>query len=808
MVAPVGVAFDAGVNASCPNYGQVRVTWTDPLPLTGWNNLMLVRNPNGDPVSETDGTTLFAGPTATPMTFLDTTGIPGKRYYYGVFVFSTVANDWVPAGSDDALFTTNYGSSDVLWDRLPTLYKLDSFQNLTATPKTGTPLYKFLTVFGFAIDDFRTQLDELLSLDGAHVPENALPALLAQLGFGPESLLNARARRQLAINAVELYQGKGEVETLELLTNIITDWDAGISIGKNMMLDNLDALTDVSYGRWNTGRVGCTLQAMDTGNNGIVPAFGRGFLQVTPTTPSTTMTISHGSLGRLGRLYGIPIIQARNYAASVYARGPVGANAQLFIDWYGVHGETVAISVNGPITPLAPGQWTRLTDVDVSPQGARYAVLRVVVTTPGGPVFFNAAQFELVPTGGVPTSYKPARHILIALRGDLINEVVNPNGFNNALNWEGNTAGLARNSNGFLLAWSVADQVSPGDHRSVSASPKVRVDPGSTVTMLAEIRAGSTPEIGAALSAATAIEIDAACFLRLFSGDAEIPPYHFGQGDFVRLTDVVYPSNPTLGSAPWQQVTLTYQVPSDGSVTYVEAGIGITRLRMNQIGPLKVASVAGPHTPGFGGTGTLLVTKIPQGPLVTPITPNLATFQGTGTLFPNAVPPNAATPMPPLPGVGTMDAVVFKNVALIKNRVFPPFYFDGASTSTDSEYLWESTAQNSRSHFYNQRSTKVQRLLAILPQFIPQPLLHWDDAYNLNSVAFTYAQPDAVVMTPNWAVMDYSTQPSPTALQIVGTQVEIDWGWCGTWNDLVAQFATWNAVVAAYQSWNTLNGGS
>lgn len=784
------VSYLASPTAVCFDYGMVEITWSA---VTGtWSELQLVRNTNGEPISVNDGATIFTSMDPMVMSYIDTGASPGKRAYYGLFLMADDGT-WMPAGTTETVVITNHGYTDQLWDRLPNIYKLDSFANLTGTPNPSNLLYRFLSVFGFSLDEFRTEFDELLRLDAADVPESVLPALLAQLGFSAEPELNARARRQLAANAVELYEDKGTVDTLENLTNILTDWDASVSLSPNMVLDNLDALTDLSYGRWATSKSMCTLEVR---NNTVAVSgpYGRGYTAVIPTSPTQAFSLSTSMAGRYGRLHSIPIIQGRTYVASVYMSG--GNAALVNIDWYGIGGEYLSTAAGAAVT-LVSG-WTRVYTTGIAPPGARYAAMTVSTPAASPTLLLNAAQFEEVdpvpaadptvapgtslaawyatataPTPGLPSSYMPARQALIALIAELINEVYNPNGVGGTQNWTGATAGLTAGTDGLLLHWSNGDQVSAGDRRRVHASPLVSVEPGDIITLLASMRAASIAEDGVPFDAAFGVELDVGWHIRQFSNGVETFAYHYEDSDFIRLTAAV--NLGTVGTAPWQDVAFTYTVPA--GITEIEAAVAITRQRMNTIGPLLYVRSPAPGTGLFSGAGSL--TVIPTG---------------------GAIPP-------PLPTSSAMDAVRFRHVALIKGRAADVFYFDGDSGSTAEEYVWEGTPNASRSHYYSHRGVKVQRLLELAEDFLPHPQGHWLDASEGESMAFTTALPQQLVYTPRWALINYAIFPAPSPMVVVGNQVEIDWARAGqTWATLDAPPATWATVIAAYPDWNSVRG--
>lgn len=781
--------FRAEPRARCVDYNLIEVSWDSPP--GAWTNMRLVRNPNGPPVSVDDGAVIL-DEYRPGESFLDTNVSAGREYHYSVFVFASTTASWIHAGSTSARCTINYGYTKQLWDRLPGLYKLESFQNLTANQVEDSVLRRFLSLFGFQLDTMRTDLDALLAVsEAADVPYAATAAMLRQLGFDPEPELGSRVTRQLAGNGLALYQGKGTALTLENLANIVTGWDCDIRLGHNLLLDDLDTMTSPGFGRWRTDFDHLVVQARGNNPQTIVALKGEGYIAVDPTADAY-FTVA--KKGRTGRLHSVPVVQGRTYLASVYARGT--GTASISIDWYASTGSRITFTDGSDTIALANNWSTRLTARGIAPPGARYAAIRVNAKN-GPEIYFNAAQFEekpgaskppvtvvgsegLVPgdappdLSSTPNDWQPARQVFMVLRADSINEVRNSNGVGESLfYWQG--AGFYAPLNaypddaedGFLFTWSGANQSSAADYRLVAADQRTFVSPGQQWTFLGEIRPGSGYEFSHTVPPGELhVDLDVSMHLRLYSGDVELDPYQFEKWVHIEATSS-YADN-VMGLSgfedDWQQIKVTFTVPDDGSVTAIAPGIAIGR--------------RGVLTGDTGGD--IDPPAVPEGALP---------LNGEGTLtILGVVPLTSSNP----------GGIRVRNLALVPKPAEAAFYFDGSTPSETADYMWEGQPHMSRSHYYGRRTLKAQRLRALAPRFLPA-----GRAFNL-----LFAQPEMALIGSASGVQNYDVNPAGPPDLFVQSELDIRWRRLPTWSDLAAARASWTAVSTNNPTWNDVQDGS
>ncbi len=439
-----GSAIDAGLTALCTDYGVINLTWA--APDSGWTLMQLARSTHGYPAHPADGTILVDLSAASGTQFYtDTDVTSGRRYYYTLFLFQSSIQEWTRAGTATALAVIDYLNRDSLWERLPQIYRGVSATTPDSAPNSS--LYRFLSVFGFTLDTFRTEISGLLDLnDTSATPAFALPALLTQLGFTAEPELGPRAERLLADNAPGLYNTKGTIRAAENLASIITGWDTYLRLIRNRMLDAADAFIALSAGRWNTASPNCTLTNRAS-NNAIATLYGDAYAILTANATGQ-VSVSVASNGRIARMHGIPVVQGRHYTASVHARG--GANLRVVIDWYDRRGYYIESTIGAP-QAIQPDTWIRLYATGTAARGAMYAGTRLIADhmALNDELYLNAAQFE---DGSELTPWQKPRAVYLVAHSDLVNEIDNPDGTTGTQGWVTNSA-LSSGPDGFTYTW-------------------------------------------------------------------------------------------------------------------------------------------------------------------------------------------------------------------------------------------------------------------------------------------------------------------------------------------------------------------
>lgn len=190
----------AASSAQC--YGEVNLEWQVTLTAVGDlgavpepTHTVLVYSPYGVPETVNSGDILAE---STDRFSYDHTGLPeGKWAYYGLFIRyqSTGGDDYYEkAAGLSELVVKNYGSTLMLWDRIPPYFRReDAAQGDLNYDETCLgfstygepvgPLLKFLSVIGYEIDKTRTLIDyQMTSRDPQLANAVNLDVLSQELG--------------------------------------------------------------------------------------------------------------------------------------------------------------------------------------------------------------------------------------------------------------------------------------------------------------------------------------------------------------------------------------------------------------------------------------------------------------------------------------------------------------------------------------------------------------------------------------------------------------------------------------------------
>lgn len=115
-----------GTEAQAKNYTDILVSWGTPDYTTFQTvtEFRLLSNPWGFPVDENDGTILLditGAPPSIPAQILDSSGIPGKIQYYGIYMNTGTA--WVRSGFAAELLPFDYGNGQRLLQLMPEYFR-------------------------------------------------------------------------------------------------------------------------------------------------------------------------------------------------------------------------------------------------------------------------------------------------------------------------------------------------------------------------------------------------------------------------------------------------------------------------------------------------------------------------------------------------------------------------------------------------------------------------------------------------------------------------------------------------------------
>lgn len=265
------------------DYGRLSLSWQSPNE-DAWRRLRLVRNTDGFPSTPDDGTIVLESSMDSIRTSFEDIGLEqGRIYYYSVFmcqeapdwidgteydIGDIVINDgaywfcqsegnsghepflgsgfwyattykpqWFPAGTAAALAVKDQGYTTRLYDRTPQPYKIVTSDLFANTEVDNPMLFKYLSLFGFALNDIKTEYDNLLLLnDTDHVSSANLDKLGKQFGIATDFISSPRLRRSRVRNAATNYRLKGTQQSLYNAIAAVTGWKSDITVGYNKLL--------------------------------------------------------------------------------------------------------------------------------------------------------------------------------------------------------------------------------------------------------------------------------------------------------------------------------------------------------------------------------------------------------------------------------------------------------------------------------------------------------------------------------------------------------------------------------------------
>lgn len=221
------------------NYSTIRVTWGKPSGTI--SRYRLLANRDGYPVNETDGTILFDQATYPGGSWNDYAIIPGSYHHYGFYVLVDPLDDiWIRAGVTGCLAPVNFGSSRLLWDKLPNHFKfLFDGQDLTGDASGNSYLQQFLNILGWGWDRVRTQYEYAAQTlnDPYNVPVNDLLNLAGEVGLDFAAGMPSYAIRKGVANQAHVSRQRGTSLGLANEVTIRTGWGADVHMGPNLLLN-------------------------------------------------------------------------------------------------------------------------------------------------------------------------------------------------------------------------------------------------------------------------------------------------------------------------------------------------------------------------------------------------------------------------------------------------------------------------------------------------------------------------------------------------------------------------------------------
>ena len=425
------------------DYHTVEILWGWPTKHPSWQEVALVRSSFGHPSTPRDGMTVFRAlrgdPRLPEYTFNPNTSeldsiappliydmlLPSGHWYYYTMFFRTNPIDWVVAMSDGCALPNDYQHRERMWECVPPYYQWvdDSHRH---------HLQRFLSVFGFAMDNTRQFVEGVLDLhriDKTPVP--LLKGLGANYGLPYESGIGDIRYRGLVANAPNAQHTRGTAEGLRRLVEAVSKYQTEVSRSLTLMLypDDSDFyLTTGNWGGLHPDAVAPIIAAealltslpwdrIFLAQVDKAPQAGRGAMRVytskadeTQTLifavgdsrihqypdplvpggqiPAETITLPHAdALPPASALYrdalpvttAITVTPGRPYGFSIWVQAPekaAGANPaysiELLMIWVGPSGEpqeVVEVSL-GNLNPVSldPAVWTQFIGQGIAPE--------------------------------------------------------------------------------------------------------------------------------------------------------------------------------------------------------------------------------------------------------------------------------------------------------------------------------------------------------------------------------------------------------------------------------------------------------
>lgn len=400
-------------------FGDATLRWNTPG--GDWQLLRLVRNPNGYPANENNGTVIYEVPVGNDgQQFIDRNLLVDRWMYYSLFVYNEVNGIWLRSGNVRLYVPRDYDGGRKMYDLLPRHFKVGEFDtSLTLDPitqrmRTVNPLAALMAVFGYQYDVLRNNLNSALDLnDAGAVCYDLLPIILKQFNIDPEPEIGPEQYRRLLRNIVLLYQTKGTSTGIHALVSALTGWDSYVRPGTNLLWDAEHSDFAGGIGYWAAGAV----NAAPVWNQ---DPYAMRLIAVADGDTSTSF-VTEDNVAHLGIVVR-PAVDY-NVSATIQAVGTSHAPANVEIDWYDKDYKLTATDV-GVGVPTTQGD-VRVGVVGTAPADAVYLGVTIAVSgaTAGDSWLVKHVQ---VNRNAALQPAEPGRDVHILLRSQRKNVV--PNG--------------------------------------------------------------------------------------------------------------------------------------------------------------------------------------------------------------------------------------------------------------------------------------------------------------------------------------------------------------------------------------------
>jgi hypothetical protein len=308
-VPPLDPSSSSYFSAIATDYDSVELRWGITTPLIDPASLgeevqavslALCYSPFGPPQTLADGQLLETITASNSVSKLPHHGLNGGSWaYYSLFVkySSTTTRSWYEKiGSTEVLVPFNYGSTNMLYRRIPLHYRLQDEQLGITNPlgifddrpdiAMSGPLYRLLDVFGWDIDVLRTTVDYVMQQkDPNTANSDMLKNLALEVGLPLDiESLGAANLRNILIDYGYLTQNEGLPTGVQEYITAVSGCNSTITFNRsNLFSATQKAMSSVAV----------------TTNGSSAPATGQWLLQHGTTgTPTIALTAASVFTGK------------------------------------------------------------------------------------------------------------------------------------------------------------------------------------------------------------------------------------------------------------------------------------------------------------------------------------------------------------------------------------------------------------------------------------------------------------------------------------------------------------------------------
>lgn len=436
----------------------------------------------------------------------------------------------------------------------------------------------------------------------------------------------------------------------------------------------------------------------------LFPNKQTGILAVTnANSGSGTVLLSCGDDNP--RLNGVPVTSGTAYTFSIYiAAGTSTRAVTLKINWYDRFGVLISTSTGSSVTD-ATGEFTsskRPYVTGTAPSTAWYAVPVISIASVAGSAsneyhYFDAAQFE---ASSSATSFDEARQVHITVRGQRINELINPNFVSPLTPWTvtgGSTAAATSLQEATSDKYTVSTTSITSNVATVTLTTPHILKVGSSVYISNISGTGVTSSNYNGLRTITAVTLTSFSFAvtatdqtsKVTTGNAWVAGHAMqitASGSSVTLSSWGGSTHSQLMGIYYPSTSYTFSIYAQTTSTTETVTAKITWYDISY-------NVLGTDS----GSATTINNTGWSRPYVTATAPSTAAYANVSLAW-----STAAT-----------SEVIYVDEALFENSGFALDYFDGNGGQADAyDLFWEGGVVNgSRSHFYKNRFVIETRLL-------------------------------------------------------------------------------------------------